>query len=129
MSARAFSREAFQTRVVIDEARIPQIGMRVAKTGRTTLTTRGRIEGIGTYFYAELPGGVNGFRVVPLTDNPGKADLCAPGDSGALYHASGSTAGVGLHCAGGTDPVVGEIGIACTLVTALGTLGVSLTPP
>lgn len=127
--ARPFSREAFDTRVVIDEARIPQLGMRVTKTGRTTLTTRGRIEGIGTYFYAELPGGVNGFRVVPLTDDPHKADLCAPGDSGALYYVSGSTAGVGLHCAGGTDPVIGEIGIACTLVTALATLGVSLAPP
>jgi endonuclease G len=127
--ARPFSREAFDTRVVIDEARIPQMGMRVTKTGRTTLTTRGRIEGLGTYFYPELPGGVNGFRVVPLTDDPSKADLCAPGDSGALYYVSGSTAGVGLHCAGGTDPAVGEIGIACHLVTALATLGVSLTPP
>ena len=126
--ARPFSREAFDTRVVVDEARIPQIGMRVTKTGRTTLTTRGRIEGLGTYFYPELPGGVIGFRVVPLTDRPGKADLCAPGDSGALYYVSGTTAGVGLHCAGGTDPVVGEIGIACTLVTALAMLRVSLTP-
>jgi endonuclease G len=127
--SRPFSRESFDTRVVIDEARIPQLGMRVTKTGRTTLTTRGRIEGIGTYFYPDLPGGVNGFRVVPLTDNPGKADLCAPGDSGALYYVSATTAGVGLHCAGGTDPVVGEIGIACTLVTVLAMLGVSLTAP
>jgi endonuclease G len=127
--ARPFSRESFDTGVVIDEAKIPQLGMRVTKTGRTTLTTRGRIEGMGTYFYPELPGGVNGFRVVPLIDNPAKADLCGPGDSGALYYVSGSTAGVGVHCAGGTDPAVGEIGIACTLVTALAMLGVSLTPP
>lgn len=103
--------------------------MAVRKTGRTTLTTRGRIEGVGTYFYPDHASGLNGFRVVPDQDDPNSFDLCGPGDSGAVYYVDGTTAGVGIHCAGGVDPQLGEVGIACVLSTALTTLGVSLSPP
>jgi len=126
---RRFSPGALGSGVVVDRVGLPQINQHVVKTGRTTLTTRGRIEGIGTYFYPDLPGGVNGFRVVPHRDDPRKFDLCAPGDSGSVYYAEGTTAGIGLHCAGGNDPALGEIGIACMLATVLATLGVSLTRP
>jgi len=124
---RATKPASFDTGVVIDSAVEPESGMLVAKTGRTTLTTHGRIEGVGTYFYPDLPGGLTGFRVVPLHDDPTKHDLCAPGDSGALYVVEGTSAGVGLHCAGGADPLIGEVGIACRLTTALTVLGASLT--
>ncbi len=124
---RASTLAMFSSGIIIDEAADAARGMRVVKTGRTTLTTRGRVEGLGTYFYPDLPSGVTGFRVVPHHDNPQRPDLCAPGDSGSLYYVEGTTRGVGLHCAGGTDPLVGEVGIACHLGVVLTTLGASLT--
>ncbi len=128
-NARRFDRALFDTRVVIDSAEDPRRGQRVTKVGRTTFTTHGRIEGTGTYFYPDLPSGVQGFRVVPHHDDPTKPDLCAAGDSGAVYYLAGSTTGVGLHCAGGTDPALGEVGIACNLTTVLSTLDATLSRP
>lgn len=129
LTRRPFETDAFDTGVRLTHVGIPNVNMRVVKTGRTTLTTRGRIEGIGTYFYPELLSGVNGFRVLPHRDDPHKFDLCAPGDSGSIYYTEGTTSGVGLHCAGGIDPVLGEVGIACMLATVLSTLRATLTPP
>lgn len=126
IGGRTSSPSMFETGVIIDEAVDAKRGMRVVKTGRTTLTTRGRIEGLGTYYYPDLPAGLMGFRVVPHHDTPNRHDLCAPGDSGALYYVEGTTSGVGLHCAGGTDPVLGEVGIACHLTTVLTTLDATI---
>jgi hypothetical protein len=66
----------------------PVIGMRVAKSGRTTGTTRGMIEGVGT----------NEFTVVPV---PGQwQELSLGGDSGSIWLERRSHAAVGLHFAG-----------------------------
>lgn len=69
----------------------PAIGMRVTKSGRTTGTTRGIVEGVST----------NEFTVVPL---PGQwQELSSGGDSGSIWLEEMSHAGVGLHYGGETS--------------------------
>lgn len=66
----------------------PVIGMRVTKSGRTTGTTRGMVEGVST----------NEFTVVPI---PGQwQELSMSGDSGSIWLEEVSHAGVGLHYGG-----------------------------
>jgi hypothetical protein len=66
----------------------PIIGMRVTKSGRTTGTTRGMVEGVST----------NEFTVVPV---PGQwQELSMGGDSGSIWLEEVSHAGVGLHYGG-----------------------------
>jgi hypothetical protein len=120
--------EIFGTGVQIDQLDMPEPGMVVEKCGRTTGVARGRIEGLGTYFYPGVEMGVTGFRIVPLIDTP-DPDIAAPGDSGSVYYVPGTTTGIGLHCAGGIDPLLGEVGIACSLSQVLLTLRASLFPP
>jgi len=72
----------------------PTIGMRVTKSGRTTGTTRGMVEGVST----------NELTVVPI---PGQwQELSSGGDSGSIWLEEMSHAAVGLHYAGetSTDP-------------------------
>jgi hypothetical protein len=69
----------------------PVIGMRVTKSGRTTGTTRGMVEGVST----------NEFTVVPI---PGQwQELSMGGDSGSIWLEEVSHAGVGLHYGGETS--------------------------
>lgn len=64
------------------------IGMRVSKSGRTTGTTYGMIEGVSA----------DEFTVIPV---PGRwMELSAGGDSGSVWLESSSHAAVGLHFAG-----------------------------
>ena len=64
------------------------IGMRVTKSGRTTGTTHGMIEGVSA----------DEFTVIPL---PGRwMELSSGGDSGSVWLESSSHAAVGLHFAG-----------------------------
>lgn len=66
----------------------PVLGMRVTKSGRTTGTTRGMIEGVST----------NEFTVVPV---PGEwQELSLGGDSGSIWLEQMSHAAVGLHYGG-----------------------------
>lgn len=124
---RQFDNDAVGSNASIAQAEVPTSGMQVEKSGRTTGVTRGRIEALGTYFYDEVPSGVNGFLVVPDVDHPNVPDLSAPGDSGSVYYLRGTNVGVGIHCAGLVDPALGEIAIACSLPRVLATLRVSLT--
>lgn len=69
----------------------PAIGMRVTKSGRTTGTTRGMVEGVSA----------DEFTVVPV---PGQwQEISAPGDSGSIWLEQESHASVGLHFAGETS--------------------------
>jgi len=69
----------------------PVIGMRVTKSGRTTGTTRGMVEGVST----------NEFTVVPI---PGQwQELSMGGDSGSIWLEEISHAGMGLHYGGETS--------------------------
>ena len=72
----------------------PAIGMQVTKSGRTTDTTTGMIEGVNG----------NNIIIVPI---PGQfQELSLNGDSGAIWLEKSSHAAVGLHFAGETlaDP-------------------------
>jgi len=69
----------------------PVLGMRVTKSGRTTGTTRGMVEGVST----------NEFTVVPV---PGEwQELSQGGDSGSIWLEQVSHAAVGLHYGGETS--------------------------
>jgi len=69
----------------------PTIGMRVTKSGRTTGTTSGMVEGVST----------NEFTVVPV---PGQwMELSLGGDSGSIWLERASHAAVGLHYGGETS--------------------------
>ena len=73
----------------------PLIGMRVTKSGRTTAVTRGIIDG------------TNGseFTIVPDSMNPNPTgEVSSPGDSGSVWIDSSTSAAVGLHYAGESDP-------------------------
>jgi hypothetical protein len=72
-----------------------RIGMRVTKSGRSTGVTRGIVDGT-------LAGG---FTIVPdaMNPNPG-GEVSRRGDSGSVWIDSATSAAVGLHYAGETDP-------------------------
>lgn len=93
----------------------PVIGMRVTKSGRTTATTRGMVEGVST----------NEFTVVPA---PGDwMELSLGGDSGSIWLEQASHAAVGLHYGGevSTDPA-DERAWAKRIVRVANTLRISL---
>ena len=73
----------------------PAIGMTLMKSGRTTGTTQGIIDGIS----------LNEFTVIPIPNDPnGFPEISAPGDSGSIWLDMKTGAGVGLHYAGEQDP-------------------------
>jgi len=125
-NVRQFENRISGSNVHIDKVAVPQLDLAIEKSGRTTGVTRGTIEAMGTYFYPEAPAGIIGFRIIPDDTDP--AGYSSGGDSGSLVYIGGTGSGVGLHCAGGHDPSVGEVGIACSLSRVLLTLGVSLRP-
>lgn len=69
----------------------PTIGMHVIKSGRTTGTTRGMVEGVST----------NEFTIVPISGQ--WQELSLGGDSGSVWLEEKSHAGVGLHYGGETS--------------------------
>ena len=72
-----------------------RIGMRVTKSGSTSGVTRGIVDGTQA----------GGFTIVPdaMNPNPG-GEVSSPGDSGSVWIDSATSAAVGLHYAGETDP-------------------------
>ncbi len=90
---------------VITSLRPVKLGDILAKSGRTTAVTRGRVDGIGRYFTgARNPGiGMDGFRLISL-DPAASADdeISFSGDSGAVWFDESTGEGVGLNFAG--DP-------------------------
>jgi hypothetical protein len=73
----------------------PVIGMAVAKSGRTTGTTRGIIDGVSAAECTMIPD--------PASPAP-TGEISAGGDSGSVWIEVESAAAVGLHYAGETDP-------------------------
>jgi endonuclease G len=103
---------------------LPRLDQVLEKSGRTTGVTRGRVDGMGTYFYPGAEQGVGGFHLVPADiDDPDTQDLSAPGDSGSVYYDPKNRTGVGLHCAGDVDSPGGESAVACYLTRVFNTLG------
>ena len=74
--------------------REPFVGMRVAKSGRTTGTTFGIVDGVSTDEFTIIPD--------PLHPSP-TGEISAGGDSGSVWLQVGSNYAVGLHFAGETD--------------------------
>jgi hypothetical protein len=126
---RRFATEQFGSADRITKLGTPTIGQVLEKCGRTTGVTRGRIDGTGTYYYAQAQEGIGGFRLVPEgSDDPERQDLSAVGDSGAVWYAPSTGVGVGLHCAGEIGER-DEFAIASYLSRVMATLKVSLQPP
>jgi hypothetical protein len=72
----------------------PVVGMDVTKSGRTTQTTFGTVDGVST----------DEFTMVPDPQNPPPTgEISARGDSGSVWLAVANNNAVGLHFAGETD--------------------------
>jgi len=109
----------------------PKIGDIVVKSGRSTRVTRGRVEGMGTYFPFYTTRDrvrIEGFKIVPLKEgNPDNDELSAGGDSGSVWLLDGAETLVGLHFAGETDPdPTKEEALACFATRVLKRLKISL---
>jgi hypothetical protein len=75
----------------------PLVGMAVAKSGRTTQTTFGIVDGVS----------IEEFTMIPDPQNPPPTgEVSAGGDSGSVWLAVANNNAVGLHFAGETDPNV-----------------------
>lgn len=111
------------------------LGEVLAKSGRTTGQTHGRVDGEGTYFisYEVRPGqhervGVQGFKLVSvIPGNPNDDELSSGGDSGSAWYNPSSGEAVGLHFAGETDPDPrAEHAIACNMTSVMRRLNIRL---
>jgi endonuclease G len=109
----------------------PKLNDIVVKSGRSTRVTRGRVEGMGTYFPFYTTRDrvrIEGFKIVPLRDgNPDDEELSSGGDSGSVWLLDGTDTLVGLHFAGETDPdPKKEEALACFATRVLKRLKISL---
>ena len=107
--ARRCALEQFETNVVVATPREVRIGEVVAKSGARTGMTRGIVDGTGRYYLPAARGarlrGMDGFKIVSEKDgNPDRLPLSGEGDSGAVWYATDSHAGLGLHVAGELSP-------------------------
>lgn len=119
----------------IRTVRRARLGETLSKTGRTSGTTKAKVDGNGIYRlrYEVRPGvredrDVEGFRLVARTaGNPNNVEISAPGDSGATWLNAAEGAGVGLHFAGEVSPLAEhEFALACHLEAALDALDVDV---
>jgi hypothetical protein len=100
-NSREFSKEIVDLSQGVRGLQRPRVGMNVTKSGRTTGTTSGIIDGVTP----------DEFTVIPVRRNPPPTgEISAGGDSGSLWFVSTSGinifagSGVGLHFAGETTP-------------------------
>ena len=106
----------------------PEIGDLVEKCGRTTGVTYGEVSAFGTFSvdYSDHGLGtlnVSGHSIYPRDDAaPGYA-VSLSGDSGSVWYNATTNTITGLNFAG-TD--LGDYAVACSIVTAFDTLGISL---
>jgi hypothetical protein len=119
-SSRDFVPQQYESNVVVNSARRAQLGETVEKSGLGTDVTCGLVDGIGQYELSAM--WMEGFRIVPPKD---RLPISENYDSGSLWYAQSSTAGIGLHVGG--DDKAGRWAIACHLTEVLRTLGASLT--
>lgn len=122
----------YETGVVLQSARMCQVGEILEKSGRTTGVTQGKVDGAGSYKinYSVGEKEINGFKLVAVKDNnPDDEEISSGGDSGSVWYDPVTKQGVGLHYAGETSPIAAsEYAIACHLPRVLTVLNVSLTP-
>lgn len=106
----------------LDETTEVAIGEVLRKHGRSTNTTEGVVDGIGSYRVAynvtptrEENRWIDGFKLVPKDrSNPGDLEISMAGDSGSCWYNPRKKSAVGLHFAGEGDPFPGnEFALAC----------------
>jgi hypothetical protein len=103
---------------------IPQLGMKVTKSGRRTNVTRGRITDVDATVrmtYGSVTKLIrNVMSIEPLLSFE---QVSGPGDSGSLWIDTATNQAVGLHFAGSDVP---ERGLAMDLMSVLDALNVDL---
>jgi len=97
-----------------------ELGARVAKRGRSTEWTEGRIEAVTGTFARQGGGVIQGAFSISSTGKP----FCAPGDSGSVIVTKGGQVMGLLVIMSGRDS--GVLGIAIPISTVLETMGVSM---
>ena len=99
----------------------PRLGLRVMKSGRTTGVTFGIIDGISQDELSVIPD--------PNRLSP-QGEISASGDSGSVWLETSTTAAVGLHYAGETDPSpAAERAMAKRISKVINCLGISFGSP
>jgi endonuclease G len=120
--------ELIDDSLAITGAATVELGEVLAKSGRGSNGTRGKVDGVGRYRLTldEQTYWLQGFRLV---SDRGK--LSDPGDSGALWYRErdGVYEGIGLHVDGDRLGDPQEFGIACHLPRVLERLRVRLLQP
>jgi endonuclease G len=114
----------------------PELGMNVAKSGRTTANTEGMIDGVSLSTAINYGGstGTVSYRdqihIVPRPPWPGvDYELSAGGDSGSVWINEDTGKAVGLHFAGEIDASpTSENAIACPIIPVADELGFSFLP-
>lgn len=131
-SGRTLLSAQYETGVVLQSARMCQVGEILEKSGRTTGVTQARVDGAGSYKinYSVGEKEIDGFKLVSVRDNnPADEEISSGGDSGSVWYDPVTKQGVGLHFGGETSPIpTSEHAIACHLPKVLTALNVSLTP-
>lgn len=98
-STRMISNRIVDIAEIPSQIKEPLLGMPVVKSGRTTGTTYGVIEGVSEYEFTVAPLSSGNNNTEPLD-----IEISAPGDSGSLWLDTKDFAAVGLHYAGEKDP-------------------------
>jgi hypothetical protein len=94
-SSRLLSLTIIEIPITPSGTKEPLLGMKVTKSGRTTGTTSGVVEGVSA----------DEFTVIPIPGFPeADIEISAPGDSGSIWLDITDGYAVGLHYAGEKDP-------------------------
>ena len=98
----------------------PVLGMAVTKSGRTTETTFGIIDGVSTFEFTIVPD--------PQRPSP-NGEISSGGDSGSVWLDVAGNRAVGLHYAGETNPAPSEERAwAKRMVNVMNALSISFEP-
>jgi endonuclease G len=101
------------------------LGLRVAKSGRTTGVTYGRVTGLAGLAQIGYAGIQRLIRQVVTIDPVSGGEVSRPGDSGSVWLDNEERQAVGLHFAGSDAP---ERALAIDFAAVLAALNVALEP-
>jgi hypothetical protein len=105
-------------------ATVPQLGMKITKSGRRTGVTTGIITGVEGYTKQVYAGMTRIIRdVVHIAPEASGQEISAPGDSGSWWLERSALRAVGLHFAGSNEP---EFGLALSMPKVLEALNVEI---